>query len=160
MPSGKESQMKQQVVELVHVILQHLEQRDGAPLSKHGMRTWLVRQGYSKKDIEAALGMVWPRLGGGDLAVRPRKAVFRQFSPYERYKLSLEARDALTRLDIYELIDPYEMELLLERLGQLEGEVGLDELDYLLSWILCSTRDVESQQTLFRVFEGDNGTLH
>ena len=152
--------MKQQVVELVSVILQHLEERKGTPLSKHRVRSWLAGQGYSKTDIETALGMVWPRLTGKTPAAQPRKAVYRQFSSFERHKLSPEVCDALTRLDMYELIAPFEMELLLDRLTQLEGEAGLDDLDYILSWILCSTRDVESQQTLFRVFEGDHDTLH
>jgi len=33
-------------------------------------------------------------------------------------------------------------------------------LDYLLSWVVCGGRDVESQQTIFSVLEGDGGTLH
>ncbi len=124
------------------------------------MRTWLARQGYSKKDIETALGMVWPRLAEGTQRARSRGVVYRQFSPFERCKLSPEARDALTRLQMYELIAPWEMELLLDRLVTVEGEVGLDELDYMVSWMLCAGRDVESQQTLFRIFEGDRDTLH
>ena len=50
--------------------------------------------------------------------------------------------------------------MILERVVQTEGIVTLDELEYLLSWILMGTRDVESQQTIFQVFEGGTGTLH
>ena len=66
----------------------------------------------------------------------------------------------MARLELYELIEPYEREMILERVVQTEGTVTMDELEYLLSWILMGTRDVESQQTIFQVFEGGTGTLH
>ena len=84
----------------------------------------------------------------------------RTFSIHEEYKLTPEARNALTRLEMYGLIDAFERELILDRLGQFEGEVGLDELDYLLSWVVCGGRDVESQQVIFRMIDGEPNTLH
>ncbi len=153
--------MKAQLVELVGVILRRIEEQPGIPPSESRMRSWLVRQGYNKRDIDAAIKMVWERIisaKAGPVAQRTPGAV-RQLSNYEAQKLSREAREALARLDLYELMDPMEREMLLDRLGQFEDEVGMEDLDYLLSWILCSTRDVESQQTIFNVFEG-NRTLH
>ncbi len=153
--------MKAQLVELVGVILRRIEEQPGIPPSESRIRSWLVRQGYNKRDIDAAIKMVWGRIisaKAGPVAQRTPGAV-RQLSNYEAQKLSREAREALARLDLYELMDPMEREMLLDRLGQFEDEVGMEDLDYLLSWILCSTRDVESQQTIFNVFEG-NRTLH
>jgi hypothetical protein len=45
-------------------------------------------------------------------------------------------------------------------LGHFEGEVGLEELDYLLSWLVCGGRDVEFQQTVANVLEGRGDTFH
>ncbi len=151
--------MKAQLAELVNVILSELEAHPDAAASETRMRRWLTRQGYSKRDIDAAIKLVWPRISV-PVGVEPRTlGVVRHLSSFESCKLSREARDSLARLEMYELIDPGELEMLLERLGQFEGEVGMEDLDYLLSWVLGSTRDVESQQTIYGVFE-DNRTLH
>lgn len=153
--------MKPQLAELVDVILRRLEEQPGAYLSESGMRVWLVKQGYNKRDIDAAIKLVWPRISMMMTAVPERRpGAVRQLSSFESFKLSTEARNALTRLELFELIDPYEREMLLERLGQFEGEVGMDDLDYLLSWVLYATRDVETQQTICSVFEGNRNTLH
>ena len=94
----------------------------------------------------------------------PRRGVgpgqVRLLSPYEAYKLTPEARDALARLELYDVIDVSEREYILERLDQFEGTVGLSELDYLVSWIVCGNRDVESQQTIYNVMEGNTETRH
>jgi hypothetical protein len=50
--------------------------------------------------------------------------------------------------------------MVLDYLNHYEGEVGLEELDYLLSWMVCSNRDVEFQQTFYNVFEGKGDTVH
>ena len=71
-----------------------------------------------------------------------------------------EARDALSRLEFYSLISPQERETILENVVQFDGRVGLDELDYLLSWIVCGNRDFESQQTIYSVMEGQADTFH
>ncbi len=151
--------MKQSLTKLVDVILQKLaEQPDGAS-AETGLRSWLKRQGYATPDIEAALKMVGPanaRATGGEFG--PGK--IRQLSEYESYRLSPEARAALTRLELYELIDPYEREMLLERLDQFEGIVGLHDLDFLLHWLVCPTRDVEHQKTIFNVLDRPGGTVH
>jgi uncharacterized protein Smg (DUF494 family) len=84
----------------------------------------------------------------------------RQLSPFEMYKLTPEARDALARLELYDIIDTSEREYILERLDQFEGSVGVNELDYLVSWIVCGNRDVESQQTIYNVMEGNTEVRH
>ena len=153
--------MKQALTELIDVILQRLEESPDAPPTEHGIRSWLAGQGYTKRDIDAAIRLVGaqfnppppPREGQAPGTVR-------QLSNIEAHKLTPEARDALARLEMYELIDPYERELIFERITQMEGMVSLEDLEYLLSWFLVGTRDVESQQTLFQVFEGRSGTLH
>ena len=150
--------MKVQLAELVNVILRKLEEQPEAPPSEKRMRSWLAHQGYNKRDIEAAIKLVWPRVV--PVASMPRvPGLVRHLSSFEVCKLTREARDALARLELYELIDPAEREMLLERLGQFEGEVGMEDLDYLLSWVMGSSRDVESQQTIYGVFEGHR-TLH
>jgi uncharacterized protein Smg (DUF494 family) len=151
--------MKQSLAKIVDVILQCLEDHSEAPPSEHGLRKWLARQGYKKGDIDAALQMVGTRFVAPPIAQRSPGAV-RQLSSYEAYKLSSEARNALVRLELYELIEPHERELLLDRLGQFEGEVSMDDLDYLVSWVMCTTRDFESQQTVYGVFEGTRNSLH
>lgn len=153
--------MKPQLAELVSVILRHLEEVPETQMSESGMRTWLAGQGYNKRDVDTAIKLVWPRISAMMNAVPERRpGSVRQLSSYESHKLLPEARDALARLELYELIEPYEREMLLERLGQFDGEVGMDDLDYLLSWVLYSTRDVETQQTICNVLEGSLKTLH
>lgn len=152
--------MKQLVTKLVDVILKRLEEQPDSVPTENGIRSWLTGQGYKKRDIDAAIKLVAPRF----LSVTRENALsrvpVRTLSLLEEYKLLPEARDALVRLDIYGLIDPYEREMILDRLNHFDGLVGLDELDYLLSWVVCGGRDVESQQTIFGVLEGDSNTLH
>lgn len=152
--------MKQALSELISVILQRLEEHPEAAPSESGMRKWLAGQGYNKRDIDAAMRLVGAELSTERSEGRRTTGTVRHLSAIETHKLSREARDALARLEIYELIEPFEREMILERVVQTEGIVTLDELEYLLSWILMGTRDVESQQTIFQVFEGGTGTLH
>lgn len=152
--------MKQHLAELVDVILRHIEGQPERPPTQKVMRSWLLRQGYKKRDIDAAIAAVWPHITGVSRSLDRTPGAVRHLSNYEFCKLSPEARDALARLELYDLIDPYERELLLDRLSQYEGEVTLDDLDYLLSWVMCTTRDVESQQTVYNVFEGRREARH
>jgi uncharacterized protein Smg (DUF494 family) len=152
--------MKQSLVELVDVILQKLQEHPEKPPTERGLRSWLVRQGYNKGDIEAALKLVKPRIltGTPNLEQRPRS--IRMFSALEDLKLAPEARNALVRLSVYELLESFELEMILDRLYTFEGEVGLAELDYLLAWVVLPNRDVEFQQTLYNVLENKEDTLH
>ena len=152
--------MKQSLLELVDVILRKIQDRSGDSPSEKGMRTWLVREGYTKGDIDAAMKLVGPRFSVAPPVHERGPGQVRQLSPYEAYKLTPEARDALARLELYDVIDVSEREYILERLDQFEGAVGLSELDYLVSWIVCGNRDVESQQTIYNVMEGNTETRH
>ncbi len=152
--------MKQTIVKLVDEILRRIEEHpEGAP-TESGIRLWLYQQGYSKRDIEDAMRLVRPRFQQQAQIPESRPVAVRPLSEYETAKLTPEARSALARLELYGLIDPYEREMVLDRLAHYEGEVGMEELDYLLSWLVCSSRDYETQQTLFGIFEGQNDTVH
>lgn len=153
--------MKPSLVKLVDVILRKIEERSaGAQVSESGIRSWLVRQGYNKREIDAALKLVRPCFETDHRVIHHSPASARVLSVLEEYKLTEEARDALVRLELYQLIEPHEREAILDRLNHFDGEVGLDELDYLLSWVVCGVRDVESQQTILNVLEKQGDTLH
>lgn len=150
--------MKEMLAELVHVILQRSQETGLSPVADKSIRSWLTAKGYKKRDIEAAMKVVSTRT-----AKRPVVAArgsMRQLSPWEYSKMSQEARAALARLDQYEMLSGYEREMLLERISQMEGEVTLDDSDYLVSWLLCSVRDFETQNTLFQIFEGEKRVLN
>lgn len=152
--------MKPALVKLVDVIIRKIQESPETPPTESGIRTWLLGQGYKKRDIDAAMRLVRPRFIAVPTVEVTPAVTTRAYSIYEEYKLAPEARNALARLEMYGLIDAYERELILDRLGQFDGEVGLDELDYILSWTVCGGRDVESQQVIYRTIEGESGTLH
>jgi uncharacterized protein Smg (DUF494 family) len=152
--------MKHSVTDIVDVIMRRLQERPGPLPSEKGLRSWLSRQGYNKREIDAAMKLVNPRFSSAPHVAPQGQNSVRLLSIIEEYKLTPEARNALLRLDLYGLLDPYDREMILDYMNHLEGEVGLEELDYLLSWMVCSGRDVGYQQTLFDVFEDKKGTLH
>jgi len=152
--------MKQNLLELVDVILRKIQEKPERLPSESGLRTWLSRQGYAKPDIDAAIKLARPRFTSVPHIMERGPGSVRQLSSYEAFKLTPEARAALVRLELYELLDPYEREMILDRLDHFEGEVGMSELDYLVSWVVCANRDVEYQQTVFNVLEGKEGTRH
>lgn len=151
--------MKQSLAKLVEVIVEKLAERPEWRASDPGIRSWLLRQGYSKRDIDAALKMVGPG-GQRPLPLRAGPGQVRHLSEYEAYRLSPEARSALLRLELYELIDPFEREMLLERIDQFEGEVTLTDIEYLVNWLICPSRDVENQKTILQALSGVGYTKH
>lgn len=152
--------MKQALIKLVDVILQRIDSEPDKPLSESGLRSWLTDAGYHKRDIEAAMKVVRPRFEAWQDGRLAMPLPVRSLTYFERCKLRPEARDALIRLERYGLIDGYEREMILERLNHFDGDIGLSELDYLLSWVVCGARDVESQQTIYDVMDGSPNTLH
>ena len=154
--------MKHSVTDIVDVILRRLQEHPEALPSEKGLRSWLSRQGYNKREIDAAIKLVKPGFPSVPHPITPTQtqSSVRLLSILEEYKLTPEARNALARLELYGLLDPYDREMILDYLNHFDGEVGLDELDYLLSWMVCSGRDVAYQQTLFDVFEGKKDTKH
>lgn len=153
--------MKQSIVEIVGVIERMISEHPEAPPSESAVRSWLKVQGYPKRDIDAALKAVRPQFPAGQPgAYPPAHRTVRPLNLYEDFKLTPEARNALARLELHGLITPGERELVLERLGQIEGEVGIDELDYLLSWLVYGGRGVEFQQTVYNILSGKGDTVH
>ncbi len=152
--------MKQSLTKLVDVILKHIEEQPDALPTESGIRSWLAGQGYKKRDIDAVIKLVGRRITKGPQVLDASPRSVRLLSLLEEYKLSSAARDALVRLELYGLIDPTEREMLLDHLNHFDGEIGLDELDYLISWLVCGGRDFESQQTIYGVMEGEREVFH
>lgn len=152
--------MKHSLFEIVDVLVQRIQEHPEAAPSEKGIRTWLARQGYSKREIEAALKLVRPRVRAVAPEFLDGPSTVRMPSVFEEFKLSKEARNAFSRMELYGLLEPHEREMVLDYLNHFEGEVGIQELDYLLSWLICGSRDVGFQQTLYHAFEGKTETLH
>ncbi len=153
--------MKESLVELVDVILKHIQEQPDRARSESGIRTWLAGQGYKKRDIDAALKLVGARMVPRyEVAQYSQPGPVRALVEIEFHKMNAEARDALVRLEYYGLISPQERETILDQVIQFDGRVGLDELDFLLSWLVCGYRDFESQQTIYSVMEGQTDTFH
>ncbi len=152
--------MKHSLTDLVDVIIRRMEERPEARPSEKGLRLWLSGQGYNKTEIDAALKLARPRFAVLPAETDGNAATVRLLSIYEEYKLTPEARQALARLEVYGLLSAYERESILDYLNHYEGEVGVEELDFLLAWMVCSNRDVGFQQTFYTIFEGKGHTLH
>jgi len=152
--------MKHSLVELVDVIIRRIQERPEALPSEKGIRSWLASKGYNKTEIDAAIKLVRPRVAEVAPEYEAGSWSARSFTAYEECKISPEARSALARLEVYGLLTPLEREMVCDHLNHYEGEVGMEELDYLLSWMVCSSRPVEFQQTFYSVFEGQGETLH
>jgi len=152
--------MKHSLIELVDVIIRQIQDRPEGPPSETTLRTWLVRQGYTAREIDAAMKLVGPRVSQLPSQTGRAPTTVRLLSPFEEAKLSPEARHSLARLELYGLLDSYEREMVLDYLNHAEGVVGLDELDYLLSWMVCGNRDVGFQETFYTVLEGKGDTAN
>ncbi len=152
--------MKPSVVKVVNALLRRFQEAPEAVASENKMRHWLADQGYQQNDIEAAIKYFVPNF----LQPKVREEVFpramRQFALYEHAKMTPEARSALMRLDVNDLIEPMEREMILDRLMMMEGEVDVEALDYLLTSIFSTTRDAETQNVMFNTFEGFGPTRH
>jgi uncharacterized protein Smg (DUF494 family) len=152
--------MKQSLIKLIDVLLQRIEENPETTPSETGLRSFLGRKGYSPRDIDAAMKMVGPHVEARIREMGRQSTSVRMFSPSEEYKLSREARDALVRLEYYGLIDAFEREALLERLDHFDGEVGMGELEYLLTGIVYANVDVGSQQIIDDTMLGGSPTYH
>ena len=154
--------MKPQVHEIINVIRERFAEMPESAPSPQALKRWLSQQGYSRNDIDAAMGMIQAAQETQQppyVMVEPVRAC-RSFTAQEISKLTAEAREALQRLELYALVSLPELEAILDRLGQFEGEVGLEELDYLVSWIVCGNRDAQSQDMIYNVLENAPNTLH
>jgi len=152
--------MKPSLIKLIDVLLQRIEDNPEVTPSENGLRSWLGRKGYSARDIDAAMKMVGPHVEARIRETGRQSSSVRQLSASENYKLSAEARDALVRLEMFGLIDGYEREALLDRLDHFDGEVGLQELEYLLACVVYANIDVGSQQIIESTVLGGGPTYH
>lgn len=152
--------MKPSLIKLIDVLLQRIEDNPDVTPSETGLRSWLGRKGYSARDIEAAMKMVGPHVEARLRETGRQSSSIRVLSANEDYKMSPEARDALVRLEMLGLIDGFEREALLDRLDHFEGEVGLQELEYLLACIVYANVDVGSQQIIESTVMGGGPTYH
>ena len=150
--------MKSSIIQLVDKIVQKLQEDTSDVPSKAGIRNWLCKQGYSAKDVEAAINEVKPQLAFWvEQGVQRHTRVL---SPYESFLLSPAVKSALTRLENYGLIGTHEREIMLERMEQFEGEIDLGALEYVLSTQICSGYDVAHQQIMYQVLDGKDNIYH
>lgn len=152
--------MKKSLMKLMDVVLQKLQEKPEGGYSEAGLRRWLSQRGYSSGDIDAAIQLVRPGYRFAPETMEISAQTPRHLAPFEAYKLTPEARDALARLDVYEMLDPMEREAILDRLEQFEGPITMEELNYLVSWVAGSIRDVEHQQTLSQILNKTEAKLH
>jgi uncharacterized protein Smg (DUF494 family) len=150
--------MKRSITKIVDKIIRKIQESSREIPSEAGIRSWLTKEGYSTKDVEAAIKVVKPELN-----MRSEQHVFSQMrvlSPYESLLMTPEARAALTRLEIYGIIGPQEREIILDRLDQFDGELDLDALEYMISTYVCSGLDVAHQQMIYQVLDGKKDIYH
>ena len=152
--------MKTSVVKAVHAVLRQMEETPGALATESKVRSWLARQGFNKRDIEAAIKLMSTRLAGSLSVESSGPRAIRQFAPFEYARLSADARSALMRLEMNDLIDPMEREMIIERLLHHEGDMDMEALDYLLSAVFGAMRNVEAQNAMFSTLEGFGPTVH
>ena len=79
--------MKQTLTEVVAAALRRIQELPEKPLSERTLRAWLVRQGYAKGDIDAAMKLVGPRFRASRAAADRQPGPVRSLSLHEEYKL-------------------------------------------------------------------------
>ncbi len=153
--------MKPYLNKVVSAIFRKMREQPDWPPSENRLRHWLSDQGYSNREIEDAMRLIGglPEWSAGRTPDRETFST-RVLTVFEECKVTPEARNALTRLEFHGLIDGQEREMVLERLNHFDGEVGLDEMDYLVAWVVCSNRNVEAQQTIYAVLENEPSAYH
>jgi len=153
--------MKDTVDKLVDMLMARLEEQDFS-LSIRDAKRWLIERGFNADDVhEAAIRLLSNLMDGKrSIYIREHRQPPRHFSPFEEAKLSFGIREALSRLEATEMISAMERELLIERLLQADTENDMELLDYLLTTVISSHRNVETQNTLMNTFEGLGPTYH
>jgi uncharacterized protein Smg (DUF494 family) len=151
--------MKLSVAKLVNVILERMASSRGKLPTEKAMRTYLLRQGYNHRDIDSAIEII-----NSHLAQKPvyssQSPPVRQLAFYETTKVNSDVHQAMTRLELMGLLDPFEREVLLERFIHSDGQADMEALDFALSFVVGTARNAEAQQTMLTVFEGYSPTLH
>lgn len=151
--------MNKTVRELVFMVLQRLDDPGTPALTESSVRNWLTHEGFKRRDIDAVLNILSRCLPKHRKPETGSTRRVRCLAPYEAMKLGAEARAALARLDALEILDMFDREILMDRLMQVEGEVGLDDLDMALGSV-CGYRDIVTQQTIRSAFYDMSGMYH
>jgi len=133
--------------------------RKGKVPTEKSMRSFLLRQGYNKQDIDSAIKIINTHLNQKPVYMRQSPPV-RQLAFYESTKISTEVHHAITRLELLGLIEPLEREVLLERFIHSEGQADMESLDFALSYLVGPGRNAETQQAMLAVLEGYSPTVH
>ncbi|MFA7693861.1 MAG: DUF494 family protein [Candidatus Hydrogenedentes bacterium] len=151
--------MKNNPNKLVRILLEHVDSVGDKPLSEETMRSLLQLQGHNHNDIDFAIKIV-----NDYLSMKPTYSEkilsLRQLAFFESTKISEEVLQTITRLELFDLLEPFEREMLLERFLHSEGQADMEALDYALSFIVGTMRNAEVQQTMMTVFEGYEPTYH
>lgn len=152
--------MKTSVNQIVDAIINQIQAHPEVMPNSKSLKKWLSQAGFSTGDIDAAMKLIAPQMAMIPPRVHRRPGTIRHLNGMETQKLSLDARNALARLEMYELVEPWEREMILDYAMHQEGEVGLDDLEYILQNTILPGRDVETQQTIDAVFNGITDMLH
>ena len=120
-----------------------------------------LQAGYASQEIDEVLDVLFASRDGVR-ETRPlwNEAIIRSLSDIEQAKLSDEARSVLRRVELYGLLTPEELEIVLEQALRSDGVVSREEMEYILASTIYGSRDVEAQQTLFNVMEGNTFLYH
>lgn len=151
--------MKVSVAKLVTVILERMAATHGKMPTEKAMRSFLLRQGYNRKDIDSAIEIINTHFSQKPSYTAQSPPV-RQLAFYESTKITMEVHQAMTRLELMGLLDPYEREVLLERFIHSDGQADMEALDFALSYVVGTGRNAETQQTMLTVLEGYSPTIH
>jgi len=151
--------MKTSLAELVNVILEQMNCVEEKPFTEKAMRSRLIKEGYKRSDIDSAFKLINTHLSEKPVLSETAPPI-RHLVYYESNKMQMDVRNAMTRLELMGMIEPLEREMLLERFIHSEGLADMESLDYALSYIIGTGRNVEFQQAMLSIFEGFPPTLH
>ena len=147
--------------EIIAVIMNEVEQHPNKPHMEASLRSYLVRKGFKPEDVVFALYMLRNHIEESSTCTLTDPGAIRQFIPYEANKIrNPEVRSALARLELYKLISSLERELIIERLVQFDGEITFFELEFVVTWVIAGTRNVDAANTTFSVLHRDADALN
>ncbi|HNZ48403.1 MAG TPA: DUF494 family protein [Candidatus Hydrogenedentes bacterium] len=151
--------MKNDVQNLVTIIMQRIAASNGAVSVGDVLRAELQKDGFKEKDINVAFEFVSSGMQGKmsfDLKFPAR----RHLNVFESFKIQEEVMETISKLEQMGLLDPMEREALLENIQHSDGRADKDDLEYALSVMLAPKRNSEAQNALLTVSEGYTPTFH
>jgi uncharacterized protein Smg (DUF494 family) len=151
--------MKTSVAELVNAILEQMDAANDKPPTEKTVRSRLIKKGYNRRDIDSAFKLINTHLTEKPVMNEVMPSI-RHLAFFESTKIQPDVHQAMTRLELMGLLEPYEREMLLERFIHSEGQADMEALDFALSYIIGTGRNAEFQQAMLSIFEGFSPTLH